>query len=484
MPGIGDKAKNVSIFASLYARNFVWMKSKLAVLITGCLVWLMSSCLGDDTYSYEYEPARNCQISSFTLAHSSISGLSNVKFTIDQLSGLIFNTDSLPYGTELKMAICTLVYENTSAVSSVQVMQTASGDTIDWNTTDSLDFSQPVRFVVWAYDKSVSKTYDAQVNIHQIKPDTLEWSLYATGLTPQTMKEQTVVPYTPRYGEECYLLFGEPAGTDLPYRLYQASVNNLAQWTERFITGLPAGEVLVSQIKEYEGILYVPSTTGTLYRSDDGQKWFAVPGAPHVTGLIGSINEGEHQASALATIIQDNGTLRFSAMNKDMEWTAGDEVPAGFPLTGFGHENYYSMYHEYLMIAGGRTAGNQLTNTTWATLDGCKWAMLTDENARYFDRMEGVMMKEYDGKIYLIGGIDAAGNVSKAIYETVDMGVTWNKVSAMIILPDIYRGRGFGSVIVDKDQYLTIIGGKISYRGNVMQEIWRGRINRLSYNPN
>jgi hypothetical protein len=441
----------------------------------------MSSCLGDDTYSYEYEPARNCQISAFTLAHSSISELSGVKFTIDQLSGLIFNTDSLPYGTVLSNAVCTVTYANSSTVSSIQVIQKASGDTIDWNGTDSLNFSQPVRFIVWAYDKSVSKTYDAQVNIHQIKPDTMEWSLYATGLTQQTMKEQTVIPYTSRTGEESYLLFGEPAGTDLPYRLYSAPINNMSKWTEQSVTGLPAGQVLVSQIKEYEGILYAPSTTGTLYRSDNGQEWFAVPDAPHVTGLIGGINEGEHQSSALATIIQDNGTFRFSAMNKEMEWAVGDEVPTGFPLTGFGHENYYSMYHEYLMVVGGRTADNQLTNTTWATLDGRTWALLTAENAHYFDRMEGVMIKEYDGKMYMVGGIDAAGNVSKAIYETVDRGVTWTKVNALIILPDIYRGRGFGSIIVDKDQYLTIIGGKISYRGNVMQEIWRGRINRLSF---
>jgi hypothetical protein len=95
--------------------------------------------------------------------------------------------------------------------------------------------------------------------------------------------------------------------------------------------------------------------------------------------------------------------------------------------------------------------------------------------------MEGIMVKTYDDKIYMIGGIDATGKASTVIYETVDKGVTWASVDSMIILPDTYRGRGFGSIMVDKDQYLNIIGGKMSYRGNVMQEIWRGRINRLAY---
>lgn len=457
------------------------MKSKLVVLITGCLVWLMSSCLGDDNYSYEYELARNCQISSLSLAHDAISGLSDVKFTIDQLSGLIFNIDSLPYGTVLEKAICNIEYANSSAVASIQVIQQAVGDTIDWNATDSLDFSKPVRFIVWAYDGSVSKTYDASINIHQADPDLMEWSLYATGLTQQTMKEQTVVHYTYR-GEDCYLLYGEPAGTDLPYRLYYAPVNNIGRWTEIAIEGLPAGQIYIPQIREYEGVLYAPSTTGALYQSTDGQKWAIVPNTPHVSFLIGGINEEEYQGSVLATIIQENGSLKFSSMTKDQEWSVGDEVPANFPLTGFGHENFYAMYHEYLMIVGGRTANNQLTNSAWATLDGKNWATLTDEDAHYFDRMEGVMVTAYDDKIYLIGGINAAGNASKVIYETIDKGVTWASVDSMIILPDVYRGRGFGAIIVDKDQYLNIIGGKMSSRGNIMQEIWRGRINRLTYN--
>lgn len=468
------------LFLSLYTQEtYVWMKSKLVVLINVCLVWLMSSCLGDDGYSYEYELARNCQISSFSLAHNSFSELSGVKFTIDQLSGLIFNADSLPYGTELKKAICTIEYASSSAVASIQVMQKASGDTITWNRTDSLDFSQPVRFVVWAYDGSVSKTYDAQVNIHQLQPDTMEWSLHARNLTGQTMKEQTVVHYTYR-GEDSYLLYGEPAGTDLPYRLYYAPASNIGKWTEIAVEGLPAGQIYIPQLREYEGVLYVPSTTGALYQSTDGQKWTIVGNAPYVSYLIGGINEEAHQGSALATIIREDGSLRFSSMSKELEWTIGDEVPADFPLTGFGHENFYTMYREYLMIVGGRTANNQLTNSTWATLDGKRWATLTDEDAHYFDRMEGVMVKAYDDKIYLIGGIDAAGNASKVIYETIDKGVTWASVDTMVILPETYRGRGFGSIIVDKDQYLNIIGGKMSYRGNVMQEVWRGRINRLA----
>jgi len=87
----------------------------------------MSSCLGsNDTVT---ELGKDCEILTFTLANDSVEGLSNVVFTIDQLNGRIYNTDSLPYGTTLKNKVkCTVRLASTVAVC--QVLQHATGDTI------------------------------------------------------------------------------------------------------------------------------------------------------------------------------------------------------------------------------------------------------------------------------------------------------------------------------------------------------------------
>jgi len=465
---------------ALYARNLVWMKSKLVLLLTGCLVWLMSSCLGDDSYSYEYELPRNCQLATFTLSHDTIPTLAKTKFTIDQLGGLVFNLDSLPYGTKMGKVICKVTYVSSSAVSGIQVIQEAVGDTINWNGTDSLDFSQPVRFIVHSYDGTVTKRYDASVNVHTLVPDSLVWSLHANRVTPQTMKEQTVIQHTYQ-GSDAYFLYGEPAGTDLPYRLYYSPVTDAKNWTEITLEGLPTGQLHLSQMTEYEGLLYVPSTTGVVYQSIDGQYWGMLEHSPSVSYLLGSINAGDHQGSALATIINVGGQLKFAAMSETRVWTSGMDVPDEFPINGFGNENFKAMYYDYLMLVGGRTADNQLVNSAWATLDGKSWAILTDEASHYFERMEGAMVKAYDDKIYMIGGINAAGQASKYIYETIDKGVTWAKVDSMVTLPETFRERGFGSILVDREQYLTIFGGKMTSNGNVIQEIWKGRINKFAY---
>lgn len=456
------------------------MKKNLVLLITGCFVWLMSSCLGDSSTT-EYELPRDCQISSFTLESSDVDGLGDVKFTIDQLNGLIFNLDSLPYGTEFAKAICTLEYSNESAVSGVELVQEAVGDTvITYVDTDSIDFSKPVKFTVTAYDGATKKNYTAWVNIHQVMPDTLEWSQYASRLTDATMKEQKVVPYAYN-GQEGYLLYAQPAGASLPYRLYFSATDDMHDWEQITLEGLPVDEVVLYQMTLFNEALYLPSVNGKVYRSTDGQHWSVVENTPYVSYIISNVKDGGRLESILATVVEDGDELKFAAMDKSGAWTLGETVPADFPLIGFGKENYTSHYNSYLMIVGGRTLDNQLTNQSWGTMDGKVWVRLSDIGASYFEAREGAMVITYDEKIYLIGGIDVEGNAYRDMYESIDKGVTWTKVTAKIILPDNYRARGYGSVLVDKDQYINIFGGKMYANGNVLQEIWRGRINRLGF---
>ena len=51
----------------------------------------------------------------------------------------------------------------------------------------------------------------------------------------------------------------------------------------------------------------------------------------------------------------------------------------------------------------------------------------------------------------------------------------------MILMPESFQGRGDASVQVDADQFLYIVGGKSSTQGNELNEVWRGRINRLGF---
>lgn len=456
------------------------MKNKIVLFVTGCCVLLLSSCLNSDENTIT-DLAPNCQIVSFTLKSDSVPGLSNVKFTIDQRGGRVFNVDSLPFGTKIEKVVCTLGYMNSYAIYGVQVQQNAVSDTLAWwNGSDSLDFSQPVRFKIHAYDGITTKLYDAQVNIHRQVPDSMVWNLYAVLPGEEAVSEQKVMVHGA--GEqEAYYMYVKPAASK-GYRLYQTSAKEVKEWASLPLSGLPDADVRLSQMTEYNGYFYVPATTGELYTSADGQNWQPVAEAPSVRYLLGVVKEGKNQPSALCGMIDKEGSLCFASMNEATEWTSGDGVPAGFPVTGFGVSEYAAMYHEYLMIVAGRDNENRLVNTSWATMDGLSWAMLSNPLGKVpFEQREGVMVTAYDDKLFLLGGIDEKGNALKDIYTSADFGVNWTLSDTLVVMPGEYTARGFASVQVNDEQFMYLFGGKTNTNGDELNQIWRGRINRLGF---
>ena len=215
------------------------MKNKFVLFVTGCFALMLSACLDSD-YDYSVETTRNCQIASFKVSHDSISGLEDVKFTIDQLTGRIFNQDSLPYGTVVEKVLCEIGVAN-SMVLGVEASPGAYEDSTYYlsSLSDSIDFSEPVRLIVHAYDNITTKVYIAQINVHQVVPDSMVWSKYADPMVDGTIREQKVVSFDYE-GEPCYFMYARMAGAEASYRLYYAPVDEPGDWRPLTLTGLPA----------------------------------------------------------------------------------------------------------------------------------------------------------------------------------------------------------------------------------------------------
>ena len=138
------------------------MKSKFAAFALLFLtVFVLASCLStDDNYTYTDDSA----ITSFSISSgkqyvhvkSSTGGdsiitkdltLSSYKFYIDQLSGVIYNPDSLPCGTDAEKLLCSVSSYNSGTV----VIKSLTSDTLSFVTTvDSLDFSKERELQVYS----------------------------------------------------------------------------------------------------------------------------------------------------------------------------------------------------------------------------------------------------------------------------------------------------------------------------------------------
>jgi len=313
----------------------------------------------------------------------------------------------------------------------------------------------------------------------------MTWGLLAENVLGIAAKEQKVIPFEVD-GVENYLMYVQPSPAGNGYQLYSSSVNDLKSWSQLSLNGLPESGLILSQITAFEGELYVPATTGILYRSVDGRNWFASEeNTPNVKALLGVVREGLNQPAVLATIIEEDGNLYFAGMNESQGWISDPEtsaVPAGFPLTGFGSISYQAMYFERLMVAGGKdTEGNYL-NSSWGTMgNATTWILLTDEKSNYFEKRSGAMLAKYDDMFFLMGGIDASGKALKDIYLSKDDGVVWSLSDTLVVFSPEYPARGYSSLVVDKDQTMLIFGGKTSEQSDILDEIWQGRINRLGF---
>ena len=442
--------------------------------IVGCLTFMLSSCIGvevDDMSKWNYS---NCLISSFSLQSDSVEGLENVKFTIDQVNGLIYNKDSMPYGTEINWKVlCNINFEVTP--SAIEVFQAATGDSATWIVTDSLDFSDYVRFDVYSLNEKNAKRYYAQLNIHQQVPDSMSWSWFSSRLLGKAVQEQKVI--------ERDNYFWMYVRSSIGYELYRTPKVDKRTWTIVPMTGIGGKTLLLSQITVYEGIFYMPATDGTLLYSTNNIDWKIMESAPAVKSLLGVVNSSEviNNPTVLASIIQEDGKLYFAVMNASNTWEKGAAVPATFPVSGFGNTTYETSFYWHLVIVAGKDRTGGLSNAVWETMTGLNWVCSTDERKPFFGKREGVMVTHYDGKMFLIGGINASNTAERDIFYSEDRGITWALTDSLMYFPQSFRARGHASVIVDKDNFLHLFGGKENNSANILDELWSGRINRLGF---
>ena len=456
------------------------MKNRIILfLLTGICGLSLVSCLSGD--EYDYTQLTDCQISAFTLTNDSVPGLNDVRFTIDQINGYIYNIDSMPVGTEIKNVLCQVSVN--AGAGSIEISPEALGDTTYyWNSTDSIDFSKPVRFTVnSAYNNSSSKSYLAWVNIHTIVPDFMQWNQVTQEMLGESSLEQKVIPYT--YNDE-KVYFQYIKNSSNQFELYYSTADDLQYWEELPLTGLSDININLYQLTACGDYLYLPNRNGGVLRSENGLDWeaYSTPEMPNIVGIFGMVNSSATQPDImLSALALSNGIYSFAAMDTSGQWILGEEVPESFPINDFASANYENVNHAYLNIAGGTSAAKLLQNSCWTTTDGYSWVQLSSENGMNFSSREGAMLAFYDNKLMLIGGIDSNGRALKDIYLSTDRGLTWAVSDTMVVMPENFAARGYSSICMDDEKYILLFGGKTSSSARTMDDIWKGRINRLGF---
>jgi len=460
------------------------------LLFIGGLLSLLTSCLEGDKVERDEWNYGNAQILSFALSSDDID-LSGVKFTIDQLNGKIYNRDSLPFGTVLANKLIVTIEFETSYVGWYHFIPEATGDTII-STNDSIDYSAPVMLTICAIDGISTKTYETKLNIHQVNPEKMIWERYAEIIPGKEFQDMKTLLFK----DDLYLFTVESGD----YHVYRSDVEAIGNWEKLSLSGFPDHAIL-SQLTAFEQILYVITAEGSIYCSDDGQGWIQAESELPFKSLLGYLPADtiSGRAAVMCCIAETDGVLRFVTIDEAFTCTQGTVVPETFPLSGFGQFSYETRYYPRLVVASGSDVNNNLSDMTWATMDGITWATLSNPHASFSGR-EGATVAYYDKCFFVIGGMNESSQSLKDVHFSIDQGITWLSTIAVLIeekedyyeedqytyeeifpMPDDFEGRGYMSVLIDKDNYIWLFGGKAGNNTNCWNEIWRGRINRLGF---
>lgn len=427
-------------------------KQIIFLFLLGALFVTAASCNSkatDDETEIAVTPAL-VAVKNFYLREndSILANLDSVFFSIDLKSGVIFNADSLPKGTDVSRLLATITFANSMTKAELTFKKGNENVTVNYlkNPDDSIDFTYPVTLDVTAQDGLNNFTYQIKVNVHNQDPDTLVWDKLEMSLLPSRF-EAPVSQKTIIRDNVVITIIEEYNGE---YTLATCTDLNGGIWNKEAldVDFTPSTESFTATDK----YLWVLADNGILYSSEDGKKWN--PSAENWVSVIGAYDN-----SVLG--IKFNGTDYLHSKYPTGEEYIEVPVEEGFPLfhssaLGVVDTKWYPQ--PFAILACGLMENGDLSSSVWA-YDGSNWAIINED---YLPALEMPMMARY--VVYrdtpmafqqraldvwlLFGGVDENGKMNRVVYLSYDNGVHWNIAPELMQFPESMPSLGGADVIV------------------------------------
>lgn len=449
----------------------------LCLCVALSTVFVFGSCLGsDDDNDVEY--ADDAALQSFTLGSSinryyyvrsssgSVDSLvsttfsgATYAFSIDHQRGLVYNTDSLPYGTDLKHVLCTATAYN----SGVVTIKNVDSDTLRYVTsTDSIDFSVPRELQVYSQSRSAMRRYTVTLVAHQVPTDTTLWQQTDQSDELGQLERMKAVSL-----DGNIIVLGLSQGHTL---LYITPETDGATWTR---TAATLGPEASANAVVGLGRLYVLDGT-QLKSSTDGATFTAVGSQP-LSRLVAASSKRLYALDANQQLVEsaDSGAT----------WTASpiDNPAQMLPVDNIGFTCYKSRTNvntDMLMMTGTRT--DSLTYT-WTRVEDKSaeattypWTYVEDGDYRThrLPALQNLTILPYGDGAIAFGGDGLNGSTAQAfstVYYTLDSGINWRTDSNYTLPETLDSSHSVFAATVDSRNRLWLIAGQTG-------QVWRGFI--------
>lgn len=451
--------------------------------------FLFSSCLKDDEEEvtlYDDTAITSFEVSTAkVLAHTtsstgadstyySTSTLTSYPFAIDQLQGLIYNVDSLPFGTDVTKALVSYSTLN----NGVAYIENLAGDSIKYlSTSDSLDLSTTRSVRVYASNGSTDyRLYKVTVNVHQEDGDAFEWKMRTEGNDAlASLAALKLVSFG-----DSVLAFGQKGGATVAYA---TSNTDGSTWES---TGVAFGSDAYKSVAVKGDTLFVLDGA-ELKAKVVGQGWKATATMSGIKQLLGAT------ATELYAYATD-GRLMVSTDN-GQTWTADklDAEASYLPTDSLAFATSSFAYvgaTDVALLAGSRSTGEYAADKNamvWTKLvektsnkEETEWMYVDfDNDSNYpLPRLKDLTVLPYGGNFIAFGGAGISPCTEEAlanVYESRDCGLTW-KANATYAFPDNLKGNAPASLAatVDANNRIWLVCGATG-------QVWSGRLNKLGW---
>lgn len=409
--------------------------------------------------------------------------IENYTFNVDNINGLIYNLDSLPFGSSVSRLYPKIKVSST--FEGLYFRDSIWSDSSKFSVLeegDSINFDSTVYLRNISSDGMYERTYSINVNVHQVEPDSMVY-INVSDSYPSFESSRVMVLGKDNYGYFKKLRsYGSVGGIFSSYISEDAGKT----WNKESLSGLPA-EMNVKSIVKFNGEYYGCSKDDKLYSSSDGLSWHNTVSDAIVT-LFGSIKRKslteKYPYYLIGLIKAADGTIHYAKSNDGLSWMTGAVVDDKFPVYGYalatdstvtGVQSYY--------IATGYNSNRDYSYGLWCTDDGLYWFLVNDNNLYDINAVprSGASLFFYDGALYCYGGENQDGNYMTSLYTSKGHGTYWKEAKERYSTDILEAGLKDAEILVnhvaddvnDKDrEFIMIFGGKSvsGIRNNVIKQ--------------
>ncbi len=378
-------------------------------------------------------------------------------FYIDQKRKLIYNPDSLPFGSNIKAVLLTVKTKNGG------YLFTKSKETdkpVTFNGKDSIDLTKDTLFVVTSQDDKATTTYAIKVNVHKQKGNTFSWTkLDNYPYFSQLTDIRTIT------NEKSIFVFGLKKSKTIGYT---NSIDGGRKWEE---INQSFDENAYKSVITKNEYIYILSNK-KLLRSHDGLTWETI-----------SSNNNDLKQLIAATpteifAISNEGIIKSSKDN-GLTWEKellGDEKDL-LPISNITYVNKPLSVNDNIsmLILSGKISNGQIV--TWTKIIDNdsksikhKWLLISNDasNEHKLPNYDTYTLLNYNENIISIGIKD---NKFIAIKESTNNAFSW-EFNPLYTYPQIITPITPFGVTVDAKNYIWIISGNT---------VWKGRLNSLGW---